>query len=233
MTLVLDGTPYANHGILIVETQGNDLAHSWRNTIDVVWSTGGQPAYGDPVVSAFVTFLQNSQRDDCHITKVSLYPYVKGRQPLSSQGALWEQDVDLPCADYGTGHVYPAEVASGLAPIGEICVRLIKGKFAGGGGRVGRMFIRNAIANAWVVADAGGPPAPNPTVSPAIGTQWNTYATSKLGSYCTDNPLPRFCLVHAQKLTQTPPAHDIFDSAMQVPAWEGLTTHNLTKKSKK
>lgn len=233
MTLVLDGTPFANHGTLVVEVETNDLAHDWRNTMELAWDVSGPPAYTDAVITAFVSFIQGSTRDDSHISKVTLFPYVKGRQPLANQGSIWEQNVDLACQDWGTGNVYPAETGSKTAPIGEVCVMLVKGKFAGGGGRVGRIFRRNAIPNEWVKTTAGGPPTFDPVQAPTFVSAWNTFTSTKLSAFCTNNPLPRYVLIHAQKLTQTPAAHDIFDTAMAVPVFERLTMHDLNSKNKR
>jgi hypothetical protein len=199
----------------------------------MAWASGNPPADNDPSVTAFVDFIQGSTRDDTHISRIALLPYVKGRQPLANQGAIWEDNVNIACQDWGTGNVYPAETGSRTAPLGEVCVMLVKGKFAGGGGRVGRMFRRNAIPKEWVISDAGGPPTWDTVQAPTLVSAWNTFTSTKLSAFCTNNPLPRYVLIHAQKLTQTPPAHEIFDTAMAVPVFERLTMHDLTSKNKK
>ena len=231
--IVDDGTPFANHGTLVVETTGNDLAHNWRNTIEVAWASGSPPVYTDPMVAAFVGMLKGGQRDDCHISKVTLFPYVKGRQPLASQGAIWEQIVSIPCSNFGTGTVYPSAPNSGPTPLGEVSLLITKPKFSGGGGRVGRMFIRNALGADNISSDAGGPPHLVPPNDVNLPADWNVWLANTLGPFTEDNPLPRFVLIHAQKLTQSPPAHDIFDTAMGHPIFTRVTMHDLTSKNKK
>lgn len=233
MTLVLDGTPYADHGTLVVESQDNSFQYNWRNTIDLVWASGDAPAYGDAVISAFVNFLKGLQRDDCTIRKVTLLPYVKGRQPLADQGAIWEQITSIACKNWGTGTIFPSSGSSQSPVVGELCVMLTKGKFAGGGGRVGRMFLRNAVAQENLANIPGGPPQFASGVEATYSAAMNTWATDNLGDFSTDSALPRFCLIHAQKLTQTPAAHDIFDSAMAVPTYTRLTMHDITSKSRR
>jgi hypothetical protein len=234
MATLPDGTAFAGHGVLIVEVQGNDLAHTWRSTMDLVWVVAdGPPLYTDPSVAAFVDFIRGITRDDATIKQVSLYPWVKGKLPFADAGAIWQQTTNIACKNWGTGNCFNVATSSGAIPLGEVCVMYVKGKFASAGGKVGRMFLRNVIDGAAVTSDAGGPPQVLPADLAVFTTAVNAWANTKLSPYCTDNPLPRFCLVHASKLTLTPPAHDVFDSAMQVPQFERLTTHNLTKKSKK
>lgn len=233
MAIINDGTAFANHGILVVETQANTLLHQWRNTIDMVWATGAAPAYGDPPVTAFVTFLKGLQRDDSTIVKVSLLPYVKGRQPLSLQGSIWEQIVSIPCKNHDAGSAYPFNGSSGSPTVGELCLLLVKGKFDGSGGRVGRMFIRNSPPASDVTATAGGPPTfttgATATYPPAI----NTWSTSNLSPYCEDNPFPRYCLIHASKKGTPVGTHDIFDSTMTAPVFQRLTMHDITSENRK
>lgn len=234
MATIPDGTAFADHGILVVETQDNTAAHQWRNSIDLSWATGLQPSYGDPVISAFVNFMKGVQRADSTIIKVSLLPYVKGRQPLSAQGSLWEQVVSIACASTGTGTAHPTFGSEGSAAVGEICVMYVKGKFAGGvGGRPGRMFLRNAIQNEGMTPIAGGPPLLQGTFLTDYPTDWNNWAISQLGAFCTDAALPRFCLIHASKQGVPAGNHDIFDSAMAVPVYKSLTMVDTNKKNRK
>lgn len=234
MTVIPDGTAFANHGILVVETQDNTAAHNWRNSIDLAWATGGQPSYGDPVITAFVDFMQGVQRADSTIIKVSLLPYVKGRQPLSAQGSLWEQVVSIACASTGAGTAHPTFGSEGSAAVGEICVMYVKGKFAGGvGGRPGRMFLRNAIQNEGMTPIAGGPPLLQGTFLTDYPTDWNNWAISKLGAFCTGAPLPKFVLIHASKQGVPTGSHDIFDSQMATPVYKTLTMVDVNKKNRK
>lgn len=233
MAIITDGTAFANHGIFVVETSANTGLHKWRNTMDVVWTPGSPPAYTDPVTTAFVTFLQFLQRDDSTITKVSLLPYVKGRQPLSAQGAIWEQVTSLACNNHDAGHAYPFNGNSGQPTVGELCLLLIKGKFTGGGGRVGRMFIRNSPPASDVTATAGGPPVFTTSALPNYPPAINSWINTKLAPYCEANPLPRFCLIHASNKGTPPGTHDIFESQMAIPVYQKLTMHDITSENKK
>lgn len=222
---------YPDHGVLTVFTQGNDGAHTWRNTIDIAWDpTVGPPGPTDAVISAFVGWVQNFTRDDATVIKHALTPWSKGNLPFSEQGNIWEQVDSLACKNWGTGNALPLDTDSGTIPIGEICASMLKGKFGPGGGKPGRLFMRNCISSGAVTADAGGPPVLT-TEAAAVPTDWNNYTTDRLGDFCTDSSLPRYVLVHASKTSDT--TYDVFDTAMAVPVFERLTTHNLTKKHKK
>lgn len=232
MPLLIPPFIFPDHGVLSVFTQSNDGSHEWRNTIDVVWlDSDGPPGPGEPVILAFVEFLQGFMRDDCTIVKYSLQPYSKGNLPFDQQGNIWETTADLPCKNWGPGTVYPLAVSSGTTPLGETCVSVIKPKFGTGPGKPGRLFVRNGIDNANVTSTAGGPPVLTTLTAGVIPGDINAWATTKLGSFCEDNPLPRFCLVHAAHVS--PDEFTVFDSAMAVPKFERLTTHDITKKHKK
>lgn len=234
MAIIPDGTAFANHGVLVVESQDNSAVFNWRNTIDVAWATGSEPAYGDAVISAFVNFLKGIQRDDCSIVKVSLFPYVKGRQPLSLQGAIFEQIVSIACKDWGTGTAHPPATSSLTAPVGELCVLMVKGKFGGpSGGRIGRMFLRNAVPQEALKNVAGGPPELDPTLSGTTVAEWNAWSNTNLAPFCEGASLPKFILVHASKHGVPAGSHDIFDSQMSPPQFQKLAMHNISSKSRK
>ena len=235
MAIIPDGTAFANHGTLVVESQDNANIYSWRNSMEVVWDPSvGHPLYTDAVVTAFVNFIKGIQRDDCSIVKVTLFPYVKGRQPLALQGSLFEQVVSIACKDWGTGTAHPPATSSLTAPVGEICVMLTKNKFGGGqGGKIGRMFLRNAVPQEALLNIAGGPPLLNPSTAGTTVTEWNAWAASQLGGFCTSNPLPRFCLIHASKRGTPTGTHDIFDGTMAVPVFTRLAMHDITSKNRR
>lgn len=234
MATIPDGTAFANHGILVVETQDNTATHNWRNSIDMVWASGAMPVYGDPSITAFVNFMKGVQRADSTIIKVSMLPYVKGRQPLSAQGSLWEQVVSIACNCFGAGTAHPSFGSEGTATVGEVSVMYVKGKFGGGpGGRVGRMFLRNAVQQEALLPIAGGPPVLQGTFLADYPTDWNNWANSQLATFCEDNPLPRYCLIHSSKQGVPVGNHDIFDSAMAIPVYKTLTMVDTSKKNKK
>lgn len=229
MTTFTTPFSYPDHGHLIVQTEANDASHSWRNSIDVVWDpSAGNPLYGDAVVTAFVNFLKGMQRADCHLSLVRLAVWGKGNLPLADQPAYWEQPVNIACASTGAGTVYGGTATLGTTPIGEICVLLKKNAF-GRAFRAGNMFIRNSVNQEYLAADTGGPPILETSLDSSVPAAINTWATDLLGAYCTDSPFPRFVLVHAQKTG--PSTYDIFDTAMDVPAYSRITTHNISKRS--
>ena len=233
MAIVTDGTAFANHGILVAETSANSGGQKWRNSIDVVWTAGSPPVVGDGVVTAWTNFLKGIQRDDCTITTVSLLPYVKGRQPLSAQGSIWEQNVVIPCKNHDAGSAYPFNGSSGSTTVGELCLLVLKGKFGGGGGRTGHMFIRNSPPQSDVTATTGGPPEFTTTALGTYPPAINTWLNGNLSPFCEDNPLPRFCLIHASNKGTPVGTHDIFDSAMAIPTYQKLTMHNITASNKR
>jgi hypothetical protein len=224
-------TPFAypDHGHLIVETTSNDGLRTWRNSIDVAWlDSAGPPLYGDAPIQAFVNFLKGFQRADCHLSLVRLAVWGKGNLPLADQPAYWEQPVSIACASTGAGTVYGGSATLGTTPIGEICVLLKKGAF-GRAFRAGNMFIRNSVNQEYLSADTGGPPVLETSLLTSVPAAINTWATDLLGAYCTSSSLPRFVLVHGQKLSST--TWDIFDTPMDVPVFGRITTHNISRKS--
>lgn len=229
MTTFTTPFSYPDHGHLIVETTANDGSHSWRNSIDMVWDpSAGNPLYGDASVTAFTNFLKGIQRADCHLSLVRLAVWGKGNLPLADQPAYWEQPVNIACASTGAGTCYGGTATLGTTPIGEVCVLLKKNAF-GRAFRAGNMFIRNSVNQEYLAATTGGPPILESSLDTSVPAAVNAWATSNLGAYCTDSPLPRYVLVHAQKTGPT--TYDIFDTAMDVPAYARITTHNISKTS--
>jgi hypothetical protein len=220
---------YPDHGHLIVETTSNDGLRSWRNSIDMVWlDSAGPPLYGDASVTAFINFLKGFQRADCHLSLARLAVWGKGNLPLADQPAYWEQPLSIACASTGAGTVYGGTATLGTTPIGEICVLLKKNAF-GRAFRAGNMFIRNSVNQEYLAADTGGPPVLESSLDTSVPAAINSWCTDLLGAYCTDSALPRYVLVHAQKTGSN--TWDVFDTAMDVPAYARITTHNISKKS--
>jgi hypothetical protein len=216
---------YADHGHLIVETSSNDGLRTWRNSIDMVWvDADGPPGPAEAPVLAFYTFLQGIQRGDCHLSKARLAVWAKGNLPLADQPAFWESTLDLPCASTGSGTCYGGTATLGTTPPGEICVLLKKNVF-GRAFRAGNMFIRNSINQEYLQSTAGGPPALETSLATSVPAAINTWASTHLAAYCEDNPLPRFCLVHAQKTSTT--TYDVFESAITSPVYARLTMHDI------
>jgi hypothetical protein len=216
---------FPNHYTLVVEISANDGLHMWRNSIDIVSTAAlGAPQPNDPVVTAFIDFLAGITRDDSTITRALLRNWSRGDQPFSTQAAIWVQVLSQACKNWGAGTAFPAATDSGTPPLGEIVFLLAKSVFAGTG-KTGHMSIRNCYSGAQFTATAGGPPvlvAPdNGTVPPAV----NAWADTKLGSFCTDNPEPRFTLVHYSAKDNS-----VFDSAMQVPVFERVSMHDISRK---
>lgn len=230
MTQYQEPFVYPDHGVLLVETSSNDLLHKWRNSIDMIWDDAiGPPGPEDAIVEALITFLKGGQRDDCFISNVALRPWSKGNLPFSEQSNIWSQVVNVPCKNWGAGTVYPIAPSSGLIPLGELCVLLNKPKFGVGGGKPGHMFIRNSISQDSVTSTPGGPPALVPADVAVIPLAWDNWASTNLESYCTDNPFPRFTLVHAAVVNASPPkVWEVFDTALQVPIFQRLTMHDIT-----
>lgn len=216
--------PFANHGTLTVTTQSNDEAHTWRNSIDMVWDgTSGPPSYADAIVTAWVTYLKGIQRDDCTIIHAALRNWARGDVPFSEQAAVWEQVTSIPCKNYGSGSAHPT-VSVPLTPVpGEVCLLLAKPIYIGAG-RPGHIFLRNSVGQETVVASAGGPPRLDPAFSAAFISEVNTWADTNLVSYVTLSDLPRFCLVHYSKKENT-----VFDSSMRLPIFQRLAMHDIGK----
>lgn len=213
----------ADHGTLTVTTQSNDLAHSWRNSMDVQWDhTAGPPAYADAVIGAFVSFLKGIQRDDCTIIHAALRNWSRGDVAFADQAAIWEQVLAIPCKNYGSGTAHPT-VSVPLTPVpGEICLLMAKPIYIGGG-RPGHMFLRNSVGQETVVASAGGPPRLDPSFAAAFTTEINTWASTNLVSFVTLTDLPRFCLVHYSKKEGT-----VFSSTMRLPILQRLAMHDIS-----
>lgn len=214
---------FPDHGTLVVTVQGNDGAHTWRNSQDLVWTTGdGPPAPGDAVVQAWVNFIKNATRNDAKIIQYSLRNWSRGDVPFSEQAAIWVQHVSIPCQDFGAGNAYSGATSSDAVPLGEVAILLVKQPFASAG-KPGHNFLKNSIHGNWISSDTGGPPV---LTGAGVGAdaEFNTYAHTRLDAYCEDNPLPRFCIVHYSKKEGT-----FFEGAMVAPQFERLTTHNIGK----
>jgi hypothetical protein len=225
MTVMIAPFAYADHGHLIVETSSNDGLRKWRNSIDVVWNdSDGPPGPAETVVTKFYEFLQGIQRADCHLSAARLAVWAKGNLPLADQPAFWESTLDLACASTGSGTCYGGTATLGTTPPGEICVLLKKNVF-GRAFRAGNMFIRNSINQEFLESTAGGPPALESSLATSVPAAVNTWAASKLAAFCEANPLPRYCLVHAQK--QSPDQYDVFESQITSPVWARLTMHDI------
>jgi hypothetical protein len=216
---------FPDHGVLTVKTTGNDEQRTWSNSIDLVWTTGaGPPVYSNAIVTAFVTFLAGIQRSDCTITHVALRNWSRGDQPFSSQAAIWEQVVDVPCKNWGSGKCFAGEASDGTTPIGEIVALISKGNFTGGG-RVSHLALRNVLPQEYLAADTGGPPVLATAVISNVPDDVNAWIAGNLSSYLEDAALPRFCNVHYSP--SDPPPFDDPIGAMQ---WERVSTHNLSRK---
>jgi len=222
--LVTTPITFPDHYTLTVSSQSNDGAHTWRNSIDIVQThLEAAPGPTDAVVSAFKNWLKGIQRDDCSLIHASMRRWSRGDQPFSSQAAVWEDTFVIACKDWGTGTAHPPATSSLSAPLGEVVVLMAKPVFAGTG-RTGHAGVRNAVPQEAMLNSAGGPPALNPSTAGTTVTEWNTWNNSQLATYCTDNALPRFCIVHYSKKEGT-----VFDSAMAVPVFERLSTHDIGK----
>lgn len=225
MTLFTAPFSYADHGHLIVDTTANDGTRTWRNSIDVVWAeSDGPPGPTETVVTDFYAWLQGMMRNDCHLSKARLAVWAKGNLPLADQPSYWEETLSLPCASTGGGTCIGGVSTPGTTPPGEICVLLKKNVF-GRAFRAGNMFVRNFCQNENITADTAGPPKftspQDSTFPPAI----NTWASTHLASHCEANPLPRYCLVHAQQVS--PGVFDVFESQITTPQFARLTTHDI------
>lgn len=225
MTTFTKPFAYPDHGHLIVTTTSNDGARSWRNSIDVVWDdSAGPPLPSETVVTDWLAFLKGIQRADCHLSSVRLAVWGKGNLPLADQPAYWEEVINQACASTGSGTAYGGSAALGTTPPGEICVLLKKSVF-GRAFRAGNIFIRNSINQEYLVSSTGGPPALDPSLVVSVPAAINTWASTHLASHCEANPLPRYCLVHAQKTGAS--TYDVFESQITSPTYAKLTMHDL------
>jgi hypothetical protein len=222
--MVVPVVTFANHGTLVVETEANTLANKWRNSIDVVWDPiAGPPGPGEGVITAFLDFLVGIQRDDCTLTHALLRPWSRGNVPFSEQGSLWEESLSLPCSNFGSGSAHPSVTVPLTPTVGEVCLLMTKNVFAGRG-KAGRLFLHNSVGQETMSAAAGAPPFLNPSFAAAFTSEVNAWADAKLGTYCTTNPLPRYCLVH-YSVSNPPP----FDTPITVPHLTRLTMHDVGK----
>lgn len=217
---------FANHFTLTVESTSNDLAHTWRNSIDLAYATAITPSPSDAPIVAFWEWIQGMQRADSHVSLAILRPWSRGDLPFSEQGALWTQVLSLTGTCYGEGGMV-GSVGDHNTTIGEVCLEAIKPVFSGRG-KPGRLFLRNLFRDIDITATAGGPPIPTATVPGPNATNFATWADSKLGDFVEDSPLPRYVIVHWSRTHDPTTA---FDSAMQLPVWKGPTTHDLSHKA--
>jgi len=216
---------YPDHGHLIVTTSANDMGQSWRNSMDIVWTDGaGPPLPTESVVTDFIDFLKGIQRNDCHISGARLAVWAKGNLPLADQPAYWEESLSIPCASSGTGTCFGGTSTPGTTPPGEICL-LIKKHVFGRAFRAGNMFIRNSLGLENFNAPTGGPPEFVSSFAASAAAAINTWCTSKLGPHTEAADLPRYCLVHAQKLS--PDLFDVFESPITSPSFARVTMHDI------
>jgi hypothetical protein len=219
---------FPNHYTLTVETTNNTLTDTWRNSMDLVYTVGDVPTPSDAPVLAFYAFLQGIMRSDCHLSHASMRLWARGDQPFSTQAAIWESTLSLPGFCYGTGGAV-GSVGDHNPTVGEVVAEWIKPIFTGGG-KPGRLFTRNTFRDIDITAVAGGPPILTGTVPGPNAANLNAYASTTLATYCEDNPLPRFCIVHWSKL-HAPTAP--FESTMRVPVFSKPGMHDLSHKSPK
>lgn len=221
---------FPNHYVLTVETANiANPAITWRNSIDIVDATGTFPGPMDPITTAFLTCLQGLLRDDAALVRATLRNWTRGVQPFANQAAIWEEVLDLPGNSCGSGGAfYPATNLYENPTIGEVCVRLAKSNF-GGGGRPPSIFLRNCVRDVDVASVAGGRPTFVVPGTPVNKNAIDTFLATKLGSYLQANPLPRFCNVHYSIKHGGSP----FDSEIAFIQTVGLTTHDLSHKSPK
>lgn len=220
---------FPDHGTLFVTTQSNDEQHSWRNSIDIVWSTpDGPPLPSETVITDFVAFMQGIQRDDCSIIGYKLVNWSRGNLPLVDQPPIWAVTTTIACNNQGAGHAFPDGDGPHEPTVGEVCVLMAKTPF-GLAYRKGHMFLRNVARSVDVVATAGGPPLLNPVSASGFISDVNAWAAAKLSSHFEDNPLPRYCMVHLS----TAPSSTPFDNPIATAIFQRLAMHDISKKDRR
>jgi hypothetical protein len=190
---------------LTVETTTNDELASWRNTIDIYAGVAGPtPLPGDAIVSAFITFMQFVQRDDCHLSRIFLRDWVRGAGEAGHEVALWDEPLALPCDNAGEGHAFPLATGTMTPTLGEVVVVMTKARFVGGG-RKHHMSLRNVVWQELLQNTAGQGPAlttPNEAIVPPALSAW---ALLNLEPFYAPVSGPRFVLVDASVTHSIPP----------------------------
>ena len=223
-------TPFSvpDHYTCTVESTSNDLQHTWRNSMDMVYPAGVPPTPSDPILVNFYTWLAGMQRSDSHISKLTMRQWSRGDLPFSEQGALFEIVLNVPGFCYDDGGMVSG-VGNHGTTIGEICAEVIKPVFSGKG-KPGRLFLRNFYRDIDITSAPGGPPVLTGAVPGPGQTEFNTWAASRVNIYTEDNPLPRFCIMHWSRV-HSPSTY--FETAVGHPVLYRPTTHDLSHKAPK
>jgi hypothetical protein len=220
---------FPDHGTLFVTTESNDGLHRWRNSIDVVWSTGaGAPLPSETVITDFVNFLKGAQRNDCSIIEYKLVNWARGNLPLIDQPPIWAITTSIACSNQGTGTAFPDGDGPHDPTVGEVCVLMAKTPF-GLAYRKGHLFLRNVARSVDVVSTAGGPPTLDPSTAAGFISDLNGWASARLSSHLTDSDLPRYCNVHLS----TAPSSTPFDSPIGSVVFQRLAMHDISKKDRR
>ena len=214
---------------LEIETTTNDNISKWRNSIDIqipIQTPIPQP--GDAIVSAFETFMQFVQRDDCHLSRMFLRPWVRGAGAAGGSVADWDEPLDLPCANFGPGKAFPGSPDDGSPTLGEVICLMTKARSAGGG-RKHHMSLRNVVWQALLLNSAGKGPILNPGNAATVSTDLTAWAQLNLGPFYTPGSGPRFVLVDASV------KHNIAQAAKTIGsiAFQGLSMRDIRSSSRR
>lgn len=222
---------FPNHFVLTVESGSLDGQTHWRNSFDIVGSVGNTPATNDPVVLAVIQWIADMQDPTSQVESASLRNWSYQAQPFSQRQAIWSI---LAINKVGNLPSWSSPYTPGPPCLGTVCSEIVKPVFAGVG-KPGRVFLRNMFQRDNILSEPGGPPAFDPSFNQGVFLPaLNAHTVTVLGPYCTNNPLPRLCLVHfSVKDYKANPATLPFDSAMAVPVFSRLTSNKLTRKNRK
>lgn len=192
---------------LVVETTTNDESHSWRNSIDIYGGAGlGAPHLADAVPQAFIDFMKGVQRDDCHLSRAFIRPWVRGPGEAGHETAIYDEPLALACKNWGTGACFTGSPNDGTPTIGEVVVILQKSR-AFGGGRKHLMTLRNCVWSEILTATAGGPPAFITSAESVAPPALNAWATAKLMPFTSPtSTTPGFTIVSASVTHSVPPS---------------------------
>jgi hypothetical protein len=222
------GVTFADHYTLVAYVHDSTGANTWRNTIEIVNTTGVIPDPGASIIRAFVGWVSGMMRNDCTLFKTELRPWARGKNAFGTTDALWE-NVETATGHANTGTGVWGGGSAGNAVTGEIVLKMVKTNYSAGG-RVGHIYLRNVANEENSMAVAGGLPSWDPA---AFGSSpdatINAYTATALGAYIGPASLPRFCNVHYSAKEMTAP----FATDIGTITSAGLSLNNLKRSSKK
>ena len=182
---------------LVVETTTNDLAASWRNSIDIwVGPTGSAPDPVADICDDFKQFMQGVQRDDCFLSRWFLRNWARGAGLAGSEVAIWDEPLNIPCKNWGTGACFTGSPDDGAPTLGEVSVLMVKSR-ASGGGRKHHMSLRNVLWEGLLTNQVGQGPIINPANLTTVTNDLNAWAGVQLSDHFDLGVLPAYCLVDA------------------------------------